>query len=77
MKDTIAIGVLALALLLTGCAGYGTITKNLSEDGAIIKAKIGTPWGVQDIVRIGETSNSVEVGPDGTIRVNPPKSAKK
>ena len=60
-------------MLSCGCAGYGNVSKNLSEDGAIVKAKIGTPWGVQDIIRVGETTNSVEITPDGSILINHPR----
>jgi hypothetical protein len=53
---------------MCGCASYGNVSKNLADDGAIVKAKIGTPWGLQDILRIGEnTNNAVMVMPDGTV----------
>lgn len=59
-----------IPILLCGCAGYGTITKNLSKDGAIIRADVNSPWGKQTIVRVGTTTNSVRVTPDGEIIIN-------
>jgi hypothetical protein len=62
--------ILPCAALLCGCQGYGTITKNLSEDGAIVRADVNSPWGKQTIVRIGTTTNRVRVTADGEIIVN-------
>lgn len=58
---------LLLPLLFCGCAGYGTITKNLAKDGAIIYAP--TPYGT--VIRIGDTKNTVRVPtPNGEIVIN-------
>ena len=63
--------ILSLSLLLSsGCAQYGTVSKHLAENGAVVKMKIGTPWGVQDIVRVGTTTNKITITPDGTIKIN-------
>lgn len=62
--------VCAVSLLLTGCTGVGRITKNLSEDGAVVVLTLGTPWGTQKVVRVGETTNRVEVTPEGRVLVN-------
>lgn len=62
--------LIAWVFLLCGCTSYGTITKNLSKDGAIVRADINSPWGKQTIVRIGTTTNSVRVTTDGEIIVN-------
>jgi hypothetical protein len=63
--------MIALIALCSGCAGYGTITRNLAEDGAIVVAKIGTPWGVQEITRVGTTTNTVLIEPGGRVVINP------
>jgi hypothetical protein len=65
------VAALALCLLTTGCVGYGNVTRNLSQDGAIVVAEIGSPWGVQKITRIGTTSNTVLVEKDGRVIINP------
>jgi hypothetical protein len=65
------VAALALCLLTTGCVGYGNVTRNLSQDGAIVVAEIGSPWGVQKITRIGATSNTVLVEKDGRVIINP------
>lgn len=67
--------VTVLALLsVSGCAGYGTISRNMSENGAIVLGKFGTPWGVQEFTRVGDTTNTVLLEPPGggRIWINPP-----
>jgi hypothetical protein len=59
------------ALLLCGCTGFGSLSKNLAEDAAIVKLKIGSPWGLQDVLRIGGTTNTVIITPDGSVTINP------
>jgi hypothetical protein len=55
-----------MPLLFSGCAGYGTITRNLSKDGAIVR--VVTPYG--NFLRIGTTTNQVRITADGTITIN-------
>lgn len=69
MKKKILV-LVPLLLLTGGCAQYGTVSRELAKNGAIVKMKIGTPWGVQDIIRVGTTTNKVEIRPDGTIIIN-------
>jgi len=74
MKKLSAIlGLSALVALSTGCAGMGTVSRNLKDDGAIVILEMGTPWGNQKLVRIGGQTNSVTVSPDGTVTINPRK----
>lgn len=63
-------GIIMVAIPLLYCGCYGTITKNLAKDGAIVRADVNSPWGKQTIVRIGTTTNSVRVTTDGEIIVN-------
>ena len=75
MKRLLLLSPLALSgCMLIGCTSYGNITKNLAKDGAIVVANVGTPWGVQKVVRIGGTTNSVVVSPDGTVSINAGKN---
>lgn len=69
-KPLVGLPAAALALLAAGCAGYGTITKKLAEDAAIVRADINSPWGKQTIVRIGTTTNQVRITADGDVIVN-------
>lgn len=65
--------VLLPCAALCGCTSSGNFAKTfkaLGEDPAIVSAVLGTPWGVQRFVRIGGTTNSVMVSPDGTVTVN-------
>jgi hypothetical protein len=55
-----------IPLLFSGCAGYGTITRNLSKDGAIVR--VVTPYGV--FTRVGTTTNSVRITTNGDIYIN-------
>jgi hypothetical protein len=61
---------IAACVLLTGCAGG--LAKHLAKDGAIVIVNMGSPWGNQKVVRIGTTTNSVTVSPDGTVGINTP-----
>lgn len=74
LSRSFALPVLICALC-SGCAGYGSLSRNLAKDGAIVRAEIGTPWGVQKILRIGSTTNAVLIGPDGTVVINPAGNA--
>lgn len=57
--------------LLSGCVSMTRLAKQLKDDPAIISVRMGTPWGTQLLTRIGGTTNSVDVLPDGTVRINP------
>lgn len=59
-----------LPLILCGCSGYGTISKNLAKDGAILWLDVNSPWGKQKAVRVGTTTNRVEITADGEIVIN-------
>lgn len=59
-------------LVLCGCS-----TTNLEKvliaagkDQAIVVGKIASVYGTASIVRIGGTTNTVTVSPDGTVTVN-------
>ena len=67
--------LLIIPFLFCGCAGYGTIAKNLAKDGAIVRADINSPWGKQTFLRIGTTTNQMRVTADGEIVINEPKPA--
>jgi len=71
MKLKILLAMVAIAF--TGCAGLGTVTKNLAKDGAIVRADVNSPWGKQTLIRVGATTNSVRIGPDGQIEINKPR----
>ena len=60
--------LLLIPLILCGCTGYGTITKNLAKDGAIVH--VNSPHYGQ-FTRIGTTTNTVRVPtPSGDIVIN-------
>lgn len=64
--------VLSAAIaLLSGCVSMSKLAKELKNDPAIVTVRMGTPWGNQLLNRIGGTTNSVDVLPDGTVRINP------
>lgn len=56
-----------------GCAGMGSIAHALAKDQASFVLRMGTPWGNQQITRIGGQTNSVVVSPDGSISINAPR----
>jgi hypothetical protein len=61
-----------VGFLATGCAS-NALAKSinaLKNDPAAINAQIVTPWGTAHIARVGGTTNSVAVTPDGGILVN-------
>lgn len=62
---------LLMVVLASGCYTPGAIVRQLKDDGAIVRAKVGTPWGVQDFLRVGESSNRVTIHPDGRIEISP------
>lgn len=68
MKKLLALTV--GSMLLCGCQGYGTISKNLSKDGAILWLDVNSPWGKQKAIRVGDTTNTVEITTDGDITIN-------
>jgi hypothetical protein len=58
---------LAMIALTSGCVGYGTITRNLAENGAVGRVEMSSPWGPQKFIRSGETTNTVVIDTDGRI----------
>lgn len=69
MKKLLALTVL---ITLTGCSSsLSKLAKELKNDPATITIRMGTPWGNQSLTRVGGQTNSVEVAPDGTVRINP------
>ena len=73
MKKLLNIALLgASALAMTGCAGGAKFVKAFGEDRAVATLNVGTPWGVQHVVRVGETTNTVIITPDGAVSINPP-----
>lgn len=65
----------ALSLVLVvaglGCTGFGNVAKSLKDDPAIVILNVGTPWGIQKLVRVGGQSNEVTVTIDGEIKIKP------
>lgn len=59
-----------VAVVGAGCSGLSGISKNIKDDQAIVVVKVMTPWGPQHMTRIGGTTNSVTVGPDGKVTIN-------
>lgn len=69
--DAAAVLLLGCSLFfLSGCASAAGVARALAKDPAIVIVRMGTPWGNQQITRIGVTSNSVAVSPDGSVTVN-------
>lgn len=60
-----------VALVGAGCSSLSSVAKQLKDDPAIVVVNVGSPWGQQKLVRIGGTTNSVAVSPDGTVTINP------
>ena len=75
MKKLLLVPIFAL----TGCAHFGTemaqISKAIANDPASFTINLGltTPWGSQTVkmTRVGGSTNSVIVSPDGVIQINP------
>jgi hypothetical protein len=62
-------------LLFPGCTSTN-ITKlvgALAKDPAIVSVYVPTMYGAVKFVRVGSTTNSVDVSPDGNVKVNPNK----
>lgn len=56
--------------LLSGCASFSQVAEQLKDDPAIVSMRLGTPWGVQNFVRVGgQSNNTVTVSPDGTVKI--------
>jgi len=72
MKRTMILLGAVAALSLTGCAtqNLAASLKALGEDPAIVVGKVTSVYGTFGIIRIGGTTNSVTVSPDGTVTVN-------
>jgi hypothetical protein len=72
MKKSLAIAILGSAAfwLLAGCASGPAIVKALAKDQAIVTGNIMTPYGSSRFTRIGATTNTVVISPDGTVTVN-------
>jgi hypothetical protein len=58
---------MALMALTSGCVGYGNVTRNLAENGAVGRVEMSSPWGPQKFIRSGETTNTVVIDTDGRI----------
>lgn len=61
----------AIITLASGCTSLAKVARELKGDPAIVTVRSGSPWGNQLLNRIGGTTNSVDVLPDGTVRINP------
>lgn len=64
--------LLSILSICAGCYTPGSVVRQLKGDAAIVILEIGTPWGVQKVRRIGGTTNSVTISPDGTVTIKPP-----
>lgn len=65
--------VFLILLPLCGCSSTN-ITKlvgALAKDPAIVSVYVPTMYGAVKFVRVGSTTNSVDVSPDGNVKVNP------
>lgn len=74
MKTKIAslIGMAALLAMITGCSSTN-ITKLINaagKDSAVVSGTVTSVYGTVKFVRVGPTTNSVTVSPDGTVTVN-------
>lgn len=69
MKKIIVLA--AVLTLLSGCSSLSKLARELKDDPAIVVVRVGSPWGIQSLTRIGGQTNSVEVMLDGTVRINP------
>lgn len=71
MKTKTLIIVSLLALCATGCTpNLAKFAKELSKDPAIVNAHVQTVYGTVKFTRIGVTTNSITINPDGTVTVN-------
>ncbi len=63
---------LLLVIPLVGCStrALNALAKNLKGDQAIVVGKVSSIYGTVSLVRIGGTTYSVTVAPDGTVSVN-------
>jgi len=68
MKKLMALST--ILILLTGCRGLARLAREMKGDPAIVAVRVGSPWGMQTLTRVGGSTNSVEVLPDGTVRIN-------
>lgn len=62
--------VLMVTALFTGCTSMKGVAKAFKNDPAIVVVRMGTPWGNQSMTRIGGTTNSVTVSPEGNVTIN-------
>lgn len=75
MKKSIAIAIIGTVAFLAfaGCANTPALLRALAKDPATVSVRIGTPWGTQMFTRVGGTTNSVTVSPDGSVTVGAAK----
>jgi len=58
--------------LLCGCSATNVSKwqKALAGDKAIAVVRVRSVYGTADLTRVGETTNSVNILPDGTVQIN-------
>ena len=66
------LALLALLLPAVGCstANLSKLVGQLKNDPAIVAAKVTSLYGTAQLTRVGGSTNSVTVSPDGTISIN-------
>jgi len=66
------LSLMAAALLLTGCSStnISKLVNAMSTNSSIVVGKVSSIYGTATLIRIGGTTNSVTVSPDGTVTVN-------
>ena len=73
MKNTLKlITALGMIIATSGCSSTN-ITKlatALAKDQAVVSMNVSSVYGTVKFVRIGGSTNSVTVNPDGTVTVN-------
>jgi len=65
------IALAALCCLTLSCTpNFAKVMNSLAKDPAIVSGSVQTVYGTARFTRIGGTTNSVTVSPDGTVTVN-------
>jgi len=64
--------VVVVAGVLSGCcAGVGKIAEQLKDDPALVILDIRTIYGTAHLIRHGSPTNTLTIGPDSALAVNP------
>lgn len=69
-KVAIVLAFLSLSLMGCSTANLSRLVGQLKNDPAIVAAKVTSIYGTAQLTRVGGSTNSVTVSPDGTISIN-------